>query len=90
MDGIYYYLPGKAFSHGHAGVYTAAAAGSKSSAKGLLPVTVINLAAASFDLVALESTVLGFGQQDDVWGENFLSGKKPKRRIAVQVSFGSQ
>ncbi|KAL8835927.1 MAG: hypothetical protein Q9176_006611 [Flavoplaca citrina] len=73
MDGIYYYFPGKAFSHGHANVYTAASAGSKSSAKGLIPVTVINSAAANFNLAALESTVLGFGQQDDVWGENFLS-----------------
>ncbi|KAL8976888.1 MAG: hypothetical protein Q9205_007203 [Flavoplaca limonia] len=73
MDGIYYYLPGKAFSHGHANVYTAASAGSKSSAKGLIPVTVINSAAANFNLAALESTVLSFGQQDDVWGENFLS-----------------
>ena len=89
MDGIYYYLPGKAFSHGHAGVYTAAAAGSKSSARGLIPVTVINSAAANFNLAAFESTVLDFGQQDDVWGENILSGDKPNRRIAVQVLFGS-
>ncbi|KAL8893208.1 MAG: hypothetical protein Q9192_005493 [Flavoplaca navasiana] len=74
MDGIYYYLPGKAFSHGHAGVYTAAAAGSKSSAKGFIPVTVINSAAASLDLEALEGTLARFGQQDDVWGEGFLSG----------------
>ncbi|KAL9627838.1 MAG: hypothetical protein Q9204_006298 [Flavoplaca sp. TL-2023a] len=73
MDGIYYYLPGKAFSHGHANIYTAATAGSKSSAKGLIPVTVINSGAANFNLAALESTILGFGQQDDVWGQNFLS-----------------
>ncbi|KAL8865233.1 MAG: hypothetical protein Q9198_009418 [Flavoplaca austrocitrina] len=73
MDGIYYYLPGKAFSHGHANVYTAASAGSKSSAKGLIPVTVIHSGAANFLLAALESIVLGFGQQDDVWGQNYLS-----------------
>lgn len=61
MDGIYYYLPGNAFSHGHVGVYTAAAAGNKSLAKALIPVTVINSAAANLNLEALDSTVASFG-----------------------------
>ncbi|CAL8585044.1 hypothetical protein XPA_010624 [Xanthoria parietina] len=73
MNGIYYYLPSKPFSHGYTSVYAASASGSKSSRLGLVPITVVNSNAATSNLAALENTLNAFSTQDDVWGDGFLS-----------------
>ena len=81
MNGIYYYLPSKPFSHGYTSVYAASASGSKSSKLGLVPITVVNSNAATSNLAALENTLNAFSTQDDVWGDGFLSGELPRLTI---------
>lgn len=77
LNGILYYLPGKPFSSGHASIYTTCASRSKTSSIGLVPITVVNSSSATVNLGALESVIDAFSQQDDVWGESFLSGIHP-------------
>ena len=86
MNGIYYYLPSKPFSHGYANVYTASASGSKSSRLGLVPITVVNSGAATSNLAALENTLNAFSKQDDVWGDGFLSGELSRLTSFVVLS----
>ena len=81
LNGIPYYLPGKPFTSGHSSVYTTCASGSESFVFGLVPVTVIHLNSTIFSLSALETVVETFGQQDDVWGEAFLSGEDSRQSM---------
>ena len=90
MNGIYYYLPSKPFSHGYANVYTASASGSKSSRLGLIPITVVNFDGATSNLAALESTLNAFSKQDDVWGDGFLSGELSRLAITLLYSASYQ
>ena len=75
LNGILYYLPGNPFSLGHTDAYTTCTSGSRSSGLGLVPITLVNSNSATFNLGALGTIIDGFGKQDDVWGEAFLSGE---------------
>ena len=75
LNGILYYLPGNPFSLGHTDAYTTCTSGSRSSGLGLVPITLVNSDSATFNLGALGTIIDGFGKQDDVWGEAFLSGE---------------
>lgn len=86
MNGIYYYLPSKPYSHGYNSVYATSASGSKSSRLGLVPITVVNSDAATSNLAALENTLNAFSKQDDVWGDGFLSGELSKLAITLLYS----
>ena len=86
MNGIYYYLPSKPYSHGYNSVYASSASGSKSSRLGLVPITVVNSDAATSNLAALENTLNAFSKQDDVWDDGFLSGELSRLTSFVVLS----
>ena len=74
LNGIPYYIPGRHFiSLPYFNSRTTA--GLKGLLGGLVPVTVLRTATVNLDVKDLAKTVEGFGEQDDVWGEGFLSGK---------------
>lgn len=69
LNDIPYYVPGTPYTT----VSTRAFQGLQ-SVNGLVPVTVVNLAAGNDSLSSLES-VLGKFAADDVWNAGFLEGK---------------
>ena len=75
LNGIAYYVPGKPFASGYVNNYASCASGTKTAAFGLVPVTVVHLSSATFNLDAIETLSNNFGEQDDVWEPAFLSGK---------------
>ena len=74
LNGIPYYVPGKAFASGYKSLYATCAG--KVPGSSLVPVTVVNFNAATTSLSALQTALDGFGALDDVWGDAFLSGEK--------------
>ena len=72
LDGVPYYIPSTAYtsiSNFQSQILT----GSSTTFDGLVPVTVVDADAASFNLQQLGQTISSFGSDDDVWGEGFLS-----------------
>lgn len=73
LNGIPYYIPGRPYAS-LPNFNSQILAGVKGLLGGLVPVTVIGAASVNFDVRALETTIVDFGEKDDVWGEGFLSG----------------
>lgn len=78
LDGIPYYIPGKPIASGYVSAYATCISGGTKFALGLVPVTVVTATSTNYTLSALERVVKAFGNEDDVWGKAFMSGKDPR------------
>ena len=72
LDGVSYYVPAAPFTNIEHDFKSSLLNG-KTSAAGLVPVTVVSGVGANFSQGDLEKTLGGFGG-DDVWGSGFLAG----------------
>ena len=78
LAGIPYYVSSKAFASVPNSLYTQSLAGGKSVGTPWIPVTVVKATSGAVSITELQSTLKSFGESDDVWTTDFLSGN-PQR-----------
>lgn len=77
LGGIPYYVPSKPFSSIPGVFDIASLVGGKSTGPSWLPITVLKSTAATLGATELQSSLKTFGDNDDVWTNEFLSSQWP-------------
>lgn len=75
LDGVPYYIPSTPYAN-IPNFQSQILAGKGSGYGGIVPVTVVKATSATFTLARLDQTIATYGEEDDVWQESFLSGRR--------------